>query len=407
MGRANLQFSISHLGFPIFLPLVLLCLILGGTHPAKAGDPAPYRKLSEAGAGFLGPGRNDPEPQGLRSVRIGLIGPVGRPEGMRLREGVALAIAEANARGGYRNLPYELVFRPDDGPWGMGAKQVTALAYDDSVWVVLDGLDGAEAHLAELVAAKIWVPVVVPVASDFTIDYANVPWVFRCFPSDQRQAAALVRYAKGRGYGRLLVFTEADREGRTGLLRLRDMAGRSRFPLARTLEFNPQVPEAVLDSVKLSSADAVLVWGRPDSGLRLLLEIRRAGFEGPVLVPACILSPELSAQGSGLGELVLAAPYDLSRTDEALGALRRRYIAKTGQPPDPVALFAYDAANLVISAIQRAGLNRARIRDTLAEQAYEGVVGTIRFGGLRGTDTEPVLMRLEGGTWVRLDSRAD
>ena len=123
-----------------------------------------------------------------------MLAPARREAGERLREGIALAVDEANARGGLAGLPFETVYRADDGPWGRGASQVTALAYEDSTWVIVGGLEGGDAHLAELVAAKLWIPVVTPTAGDLSIDYANVPWVFRCFPP-----APVRRLARPRG----------------------------------------------------------------------------------------------------------------------------------------------------------------------------------------------------------------
>ena len=61
-------------------------------------------------------------------------------------------------------------------------------------WLQL-GVVGVDLAFPELVAAKAWVPVVSPTASDLSIDYANVPWMFRVMPSDGAQAKALPRPA--------------------------------------------------------------------------------------------------------------------------------------------------------------------------------------------------------------------
>ena len=359
----------------------------------------PYRDLSEAGAGFNGPGREAPVPEGLATVRIGIIGPERSVMGVGLRRAVALAVREANSEGGYGGIPYEVVFRADDGPWGMGAKQVAALAYEDSVWAVIGGLEGGDAHLAELVAAKVWIPVVTP-AADFTIDYANVPWVFRCFPSDAQQAEALVAYAQGRGYGRLFALTEGDREGRTGLRRVEDACRRAGLGLIGRGEYvssrldAPQVP---------GSADVVVLWGRSESGLSVLQRLRSGGYRGPVLGPATLLSGELEDVRGSVGEVIVAAPYDLSQAGGEISRFRKRYLLATGEEPDAVAVFAYDAAKAVIAAIETGGLNRARIRDALAESQFDGTVGSYRFDELGGTTLRPVVMRLGQRGWGKVD----
>src|SRR3990172_7026386 len=139
---------------------------------------APYLDFSRAGAGFYGSGREVPEPADVTSVRLGVLGPERSSEGMQMRAAIQMAVAEANARGGYRLklptpvapvekfatqpaervIPYEMLFRPDDGPWGAATSQVVKFAYEDKVWTIIGGLDGQRTHIAELVVAKAWVP---------------------------------------------------------------------------------------------------------------------------------------------------------------------------------------------------------------------------------------------------------
>ena len=402
---------------PAMIATAVIATAAGGESPDEIASPpdslrAPpstYRDLSASDTGFHGPGRELPDPTGLTSVRIGVLAPGRTEAGERLREGVALAVEEANARGGYRGLPYEVVFRADDGPWGMGAKQVTALAYEDSTWVIVGGLEGGDAHLAELVVAKLWVPVVTPTAGDLSIDYANVPWVFRCFPSDDRQARLLLGWAAAHGCARVVVFAEDDREGLTGTRRLSEAAESGPVELVGPRAFRPHLAGEAVDPAELAAADAAVVWARPDAAITMLREIRRSGFVGPVLAPASFLSAAVESSGEtwgsteseGAGEIVVAAALDPGRTDSAWLDFASRYRRHYGRSPDAVSLFSYDAACLTLAAIERAGLNRARIRDELADTAHEGIAGMFRFDGLGGASLEPVLVTRQGGSWVR------
>ena len=67
-------------------------------------------------------------------------------------------------------------------------------------------------------------------------------------------------------------------------------------------------------------------------------------------------------------------------------------------------MFSYDAARVVLAAIERAGLNRARIRDALAKTDHEGNAGTYRFDGLGGSALEPLLVAPRDGGWRRLEN---
>jgi branched-chain amino acid transport system substrate-binding protein len=362
----------------------------------------PYYDFAKAGAGFYGAGREDPDPVGLDAVRIGVLGPEKDPEGLELRAGVQLALEEVNCQGGYHgSIPYEMVFRADDGFWGVVASRVVDLAYDDKVWTIIGGLDGQRTHIAELVVAKAWVPVVSPWASDSSVDYANVPWVFRCAPADSSQADALVAYVKRRGFRRLVALTEIEREAYTGYRRLDERLEKERLPLAAHLQYPRIDPVQVVPKVAEYAPDAILVWGSARTAIPLIEALRSAGIRVPVLGPAALATRELVARAATVGDVVVAAPFDLSESSPGLAAFAARFRATTGSDPSPLACYAYDTARLVIAAVESAGLNRARIRDALARISFDGITGRIEFDGLRGNDAMPVLMTIRSGRWAR------
>jgi len=363
------------------------------------GMQIPYFDFSRAGSGFNGPGRELPDPVGLASVRIGVLGPGKNAEGLQMRTGVRMALDEMNRRGGYKGIPYEMVFRPDDGPWGVAAKQVVDFAYEDEVWTIIGGLDGQRTHIAELVVSKAWVPLVTPSASDESIDYANVPWVFRCAPADSRQAELLLEYMRRQGYVHLVALTEAQRDGHTGFLRLREAADRKNIRLDAHWQFSGGSPGTVVPRLPGVESDALIIWGSPEPSLTLLRAIRAAGIETPILGPASLASAEITVDSAPLGELVVAAPYDLSRQNQELQEFSARFKDLAGVPPTPIAFLSYDAALLVAKAIRAAGLNRMRIRDELARISHDGIAGKIQFNSLRGNVREPVLLTFRNGRW--------
>jgi len=295
------------------------------------------------------------------------------------------------------------VFRADDGPWGVAAQRVVDLAYEDKVWTIIGGLDGQRTHVAELVVSKAWVPVISPAATDTSVDYANVPWVFRCPPADSHQADLLIGYAQRQGYKHVVVLTEMQREGRTGFLRLQDKANQRRFSFEAHYEFPTSNPEEVIPRLKGTDLDAVVLWGNSTPALSLLRALRAAGVSAPVLAPSLLALPETAAASGWVGNLVVSAPYDLSRQDPATVGFAEKYKNRWGVAPSPVALFSYDAARLVIQAIETTGLNRMRIRDELTRISFDGLTGKIQFNSLRGNTAEPMLMSLKDGRWQRLN----
>ncbi len=384
----------------------VVCLLLMLQGPA--GRPLPYFDLGGAGAGFYGSGREDPDPAGLGAVKIGVLGPEKSADGRQQRVAVQLAIDEANLAGGYARgnggpVPFQMVFHADDGPWGVAASKVVEFVYEDSVWAIIGALDGHRTHMAELVVSKAWVPVVSPGAVDSSVDYANVPWVFRSVPDDRRQADLLLHYARSKSCRRVVVLSEIEREAYTGFRRIIESSRSQRYPLTQHLQYSASDPEEIVPRLRDADADAVLLWGRCETALRVIKALRRAGVRCPVLAPTTLAVPEALQAGDDLGELIVAAPFDLSRDDPAMREFAVRFRSRAGVVPSPVALYSYDVARLVIQAIRQAGLNRARVRDALSAASFEGLTGRIEFSSLGGNKSAPVLMCPKQGAWVRLD----
>jgi len=384
------------------LKAILLVSLVGS---AFGSDFKPYREFIKDGVGFYGREFHRVDLDTLSSVRIGLlVSPVGVGPGA-MRAGVEMAVDEANSRGGYRGIPYQVVYRSDTGPWGIAAKQIVAFIYDKNVWAILGGLDGHRTHLAELVSAKAWIPVISPTACDMTVDYANVPWVFRCLPDDGKQAEKLLHYAVERGFKRVLFLYEGTRVGQTAWDRYREIANRKKFYPVQALEYNPLRPGDIVTRLRPGSFDAVVVWGKPDGVLKLLAELRKLPVDVPVLGPASLATPDFARRAEGLGfdEVVAAAAFAWRDGDPGLEDFYRRYRARTGKEPHPFAVFGYDAANMLIKAIEKAGLSRAEIRNALAGMEYNGLAGRFRFDSLGGNVMEPVLVRLQAGRWMEVN----
>jgi branched-chain amino acid transport system substrate-binding protein len=150
-----------------------------------------------------------------------------------------------------------------------------------------------------------------------------------------------------------------------------------------------------------SSADALIVWGRPSSAVGLIFRLRKAGVQVPVLVPGILVLPEVAARGAALGEMIGAAPLDLGAETPPVRDFVARFRRQAGMEPSYVAAYAYDAARLVLDAIERAGLNRVRIRDELARGRYRGLAGEFVFNSLGGRREAAVLMGIRDGVWIR------
>ena len=141
------------------------------------------------------------------------------------------------------------------------------------------------------------------------------------------------------------------------------------------------------------------VLGGPGMGHQVFVETAGRSAEG-VVFPLLWLPDDAGRRrvtrsascGEITGETEHVPPLPLPTADGRSAVFARRFQQRFGSEPDYTAAHAYDAVNLLIAAIHRAGLNRAGIRDAVRELSpWSGVTGTITWDPT-GHNDRPVHM---------------
>ncbi|MEJ2502432.1 MAG: ABC transporter substrate-binding protein [Gemmatimonadota bacterium] len=369
----------------------------------------PYIEFFADEQPFLGTGRDKAPPAGLESVRIGLLAPLDDASaeavmGRRMLQGATLAVEEANADGGYRGLPFEIVVRDDVGPWGSSSNKFVEL-YDEAVWAVLGSIDGQSTHIALRAALKLEVPIVTSGSTDPTLTETRIPWYVRVNADDRQNAYALASWIfQDREFRRVAVFRANTRYGRVGIGEFRDAARRLQKPLLLELrygtgdrDFTPQI-----ERMRDAGAEAVVLWGDSEDMARIVRQMRALGMTQPVYGPDRMLAPEFLAAVGDAGDGVVAVDlWNPEREDPVLRAFYARYRERFGEEADAMAAHGYDGMNLILDAVREAGLNRARIRDAMtAVDEYRGVTGSIPLDPTWNDVGAVYLAELRDGAYV-------
>ncbi len=337
---------------------------------------------------FTGAGREKKEPTGLTEVKIGVLGPlegdVLSPQGNQMLQGAMLAVEEANARGGYKGLPFKILPHNDVGLWGAAANEVVKMS-DEGAWAILGTIDDVNSHVAIRVALKLEIPVVNTGDPDPTFTETAIPWVIRVIGDDRQSGYALVEYIHNKmGHKRVAVLRSNNRYGRVGIMEFRDAALRIGYPLV--LEVRYDVGEidftTQLDRIRRSNPDAILLWGNAKELGLIVNQIREMGLKQPIYASDRAVNPEfLEIAGENAEGIITTCQYNPKADSPKLKAFQANYRKRFGMEPDVFAAHAYDGMTLIIEAIHKVGLNKALIRDVLTDletfQGYEGVTGPI------------------------------
>lgn len=381
-------------------------------YAGEPGDLSPFAKFTAPyDTNYIHPnvyggaGRDLPEPKNLTEVRIGFFGPIEhspqQPFGLRMLHGAQLAVEEANARGGYGGKPFRLMLHNDydnwqaktvygdDRPtdptiWGSASNEVVKMVYDDQDWAIFGSISSESTHIALRVALRAEVPIVNSASTDPTIPETYIPWYFTNLQDDRVQSLTLARRIFTElGLKRVALLRINERYGRFGVPKFRDAARRLGHPVVIEQKFLPGDTDfsQQLKVIRGSRADAIVLWADEVPAASILKQMRAAGMKQPVFGAYRTLGPTLLAQAGAAAEGFEAVfPYDPTRNDPQWIDFNRRFNARFNEQPEQFASLAYDAMNALLDSICKAGLNRARIHDALADiEQYDGVTGHMVF----------------------------
>src|SRR5260370_24845960 len=185
------------------------------------------------------------------------------------------------------------------------------------------------------------------------------------------------------GLKRIAILRVNDRYGRFGVIKFRDASRRLGHPVVIEQKFMPGDTDfrRHLQVIEDSRLDAIVLWTDIGPAAKILQQMQELGMKQRVFGSHRTIGDELIKQAGSAAEGFEAVyPYDPTRTDPRWQAFNSRYESAFHEKPDHFAALAYDAMQILLNAICRAGLNRGRIRDVLAgTENYKGVTAEMVF----------------------------
>ncbi|MGC1648973.1 MAG: ABC transporter substrate-binding protein, partial [Candidatus Sulfotelmatobacter sp.] len=367
----------------------------------------PYYEYYQDLVEYNGAARDIPDPdlKTLSEIRIGFLAPLyDHPDavfGNRMLNGATMAINEANATGGYGGKPFRLITHndydnwqmsrsategaaKDSAIWGAASNDAVRMIYEDKVWAMFGSISSESTHIALRLTLKGETPLVNSASTDPTIPETIIPWYFTDIQDDREQGYTLARHIYTElGFKRVALLRVNDRYGRFGVIKFRDASRRLGHPVVIEQKFMPGDTDfrRQLQVIEDSRVDAIVLWTSVGPAAQILQQMQELGMKQRVFGSHRTISDEMIKQAGPAAEGFEAVfPYDPTRTDPRWQDFNSRYEAAFHEKPDHFAALAYDAMQILLNAICRAGLNRGRIRDALAgTENYKGVTGDMVF----------------------------
>lgn len=353
-----------------------------------------------------------------KTVNIGFLGPLDAtnpeaPYGKAMLNGASLAIDDANAAGGWRgkgssgSKPFALKVHDDLPLWGASSTEIVKMDFDDHVVGILGSIDGASTHIMLRTTLKLEIPIMDTGTTDPTVTQTRIQWLMHDFPDDRQQGYALADYVFNRmKLTRIGIIRTQSRYARIGVEIFAQEARRLGHTPVLEMKFNRGDTDFArqLRALKDAKVEGVVIWGEPPEAGRILKQMRAMGMDQPVFGSSRLAYPELLqiAGPAAEGVVTTSAINPASQNPKWL-AFRTEYEKRFHEEPDGYAAYAYDGMNILIHAIDAAGLNRGLIMDALRQHGmkeYDGVSG-VSFFDYTLNDISPVWMaRVESGKFV-------
>jgi ABC-type branched-subunit amino acid transport system substrate-binding protein len=241
--------------------------------------------------------------------------------------------------------------------------------------------------------------------TDPTLIETNIPWIFRCISDDRQQGYLLVDYLYRKlKFNRVGVIRASNRYGRFGVREILDGSRRVAHPVPIEMAYDMTAEDfsLQLERLKAAKVDAIVHWGNARHGAMILNQMRKTGMKHPFFACDRCLSDEfVEIAGDNAEGVICTYPWNPTRKAPELEAFRKAFRKRFGEEAETFATHGYDGMNMLIWAVQVAGLNRAKIRDVLAYRTkpWKGASGDIVFSACMDDVGDVFLAKREKNEW--------
>jgi len=297
--------------------------------------------------------------------------------GRGARMGIEMAVKEYNAKGGYKGKPVELAIYDDETKPAKGVENLTRLITRDRVFAVIGPANSGVALAMIDIAQKQKMPLVVPLPTSEPIigRYANEPkhYIFRVTLNDGIQTQFMIDYIKRKGLKRIGLMHDSTGWGQSGretAVRLLKEAGIPLVAEPQVFDQNDTDMTAQLSKLRDANVEFIVSYSLAPAGVQIAKSMQKIGMKTPWSGTWGVLAPNfLKLGGKEAAEGVMGVTsYTIDHSDKAKAFHERVEAAYKDQGGDffPVTTAqAYDAARLVLKALDKVGPDPVKVRDAI------------------------------------------
>jgi branched-chain amino acid transport system substrate-binding protein len=322
--------------------------------------------------------------------------------GVSTDTGIRFAIDEQNAAGGVNGRPIDVITYDNQGKQQESATAVTRLVTQDKVVAVLGEVASSRSIAGGQVAQRFGVPLITPSSTNPRVTEIG-DMVFRVCFIDPFQGYVCAKFARDdlKLTRAATLFNRAQAYS-TGL---NDYFKKHFTEMGGTIVTEQAYGDgdtdfsAQLANIRDANPEIIFIPGYYTEVVNIAVQARRLGITLPLLGGDGWDAEDLKNAGSALDGSYFSNHYSHEEQRPVVQDFVKRYQAKYGKIPDGMAATGYDAARILIDAMQRAkSLNGKDLAKALAEtKNFPGVTGIITMDAQRNAHKPAVILKLKDG----------
>ncbi len=340
-------------------------------------------------------------------IMIGAAGPMTGDQskmGVDLRNSVELAVAEWNEKGGVLGKKIVLLPADDQADPKQAVSIANKLINQKAVAIV-----GHWNSSCSIPASKYYqdanIVMITPATTNPRLTLQGFKNVFRVCGTDDQQGKVAAEFVLKKLRPKKIAIIHDKTAYGQGLAEFFKKALGDRVQVVYYGGIIQRDPDyrAVLTSIKQKDPELYFFGGiYPEAG-RLVRQAKEIGMNIPMITGDGVYDPTFIniAGKSAEGTYVTfgAEPVGLPSAKIFMD----KYKAKYG-PPGPYSIYAYDAANIVLTAIAKAGTTEGpKVASTISRTVFHGAFGDISFDKNGDVTKAPyVIWQVKGGKFVEL-----
>jgi branched-chain amino acid transport system substrate-binding protein len=349
-------------------------------------------------------------PSGAKEIRIGLVTPLSgdvKTFGESVRNSFLIAVEEANAKGGVAGMKITWVIQDDKNDATEAANVANLLVNQQRVKAIVGSVTSkATIPVSDIIQAG-KIPTISPTATNPKVTVADgkrKDYMFRACFIDPFQGAVLAKLAQDTLKKKsAAVLYDASNDYSKGIAEVfRDAFRKQGGKVAAFESYGKDDVDfsALLTKVKASGADVLFL---PDYYNKVGLIAKQAqerGLKIQLIGPDGWDSPDLvKIAGSSIEGGYFSNHYSPDDKRPEVVAWVKKYRDKHGQVPDALGTLAYDATNMLLEAIRKAGSDDPKkIREALASMKdFQAVSGKSTMDGNGDCIKSAAILKIEGG----------